>query len=81
MQWMIETHGLTKRFPTISGWKALLGRRGKPGPCAVDHVDISVRREELFGLVGRNGAGKTTLIKMLTTLIVAVFRVNPYCWL
>lgn len=70
MQWMIETQGLTKHFPTVSGLMVLLGRRSKPGPCAVNHVDLFVRQGELFGLVGRNGAGKTTLIKLLTTLIV-----------
>jgi ABC-type multidrug transport system ATPase subunit/ABC-type polysaccharide/polyol phosphate export permease len=69
MQWMIETQGLTKYFPMASGWKALLGQRGKPGPCAVNKVNLLVRRGELFGLVGQNGAGKTTLIKLLTTLI------------
>lgn len=70
MQWMIETQGLTKRFPIASGWKALGGRRGELGPCAVDDVSLAVGQGELFGLVGRNGAGKTTLIKLLSTLIV-----------
>ncbi|WP_455202436.1 ATP-binding cassette domain-containing protein [Kaarinaea lacus] len=32
---------------------------------AVDHVNISVQRGEVFGLLGANGAGKTTTIRML----------------
>ena len=69
MNWIIEAHGLTKRFPLVSRWKDLLGRR-KLGPKVVDNVDLLVGKGELFGLVGPNGAGKTTLIKMLGMLIV-----------
>ncbi|AWE07209.1 ABC transporter ATP-binding protein [Lysinibacillus sp. 2017] len=34
----------------------------------VDHVSLSIKEGELFGLLGVNGAGKTTLIKMLCGL-------------
>ena len=37
---------------------------------ALDGVNLTVGRGELFGLLGPNGAGKTTLIKILTTLLL-----------
>ncbi|MCP1225302.1 ATP-binding cassette domain-containing protein [Sebaldella sp. S0638] len=35
----------------------------------VSEFDLTVRKGEFTGLIGRNGAGKTTLIKMLTGII------------
>jgi ABC-2 type transport system ATP-binding protein len=39
---------------------------GRP---AVDGVDLSVRRGELYALLGPNGAGKTTTLRMVTGLL------------
>ncbi len=36
---------------------------------AVDGVDLTVQRGEIFGLIGHNGAGKSTLFKMMLGLI------------
>jgi ABC-2 type transport system ATP-binding protein len=36
---------------------------------AVDRIDLTVRKGEIFGFLGPNGAGKTTTLKMLTGLI------------
>ena len=52
---VVETHGLTKRFGS--------------GVLAVDSVDMSVRRGEVYGFLGPNGAGKTTTLRMLVGLI------------
>ena len=50
---IIETKGLKKRYGSFA---------------AVDCIDLSVRRGEIFGLLGPNGAGKTTTILMLMGL-------------
>lgn len=36
---------------------------------AVDSLDLSVKRGEIFGFIGPNGAGKTTTIKMIVGLL------------
>ena len=50
----VETHALTKRFGTL---------------VAVEGLDFSIRRGEVFGLLGPNGSGKTTTIRMLCGLL------------
>ena len=50
---IIYATGLTKRF----GEKI-----------AVDHIDLAVRKGEVFGFLGPNGAGKTTTVRLLSSL-------------
>jgi ABC-2 type transport system ATP-binding protein len=50
----ILIRGLCKRFGKIT---------------AVDHLDLSVEKGEIFGLVGPDGAGKTTTLRMLCGLM------------
>ena len=58
--------------------------RGKDSHLAVDTLDLSIRRGELFGLLGTNGAGKTSTLEVLEGLArptggsVAVFGHDPY---
>jgi ABC-type multidrug transport system ATPase subunit len=51
---IVTTHELTKRY----------GDR-----LAVDRVNLTVRRGEVYGFLGPNGAGKTTTLRMLLGLV------------
>jgi ABC-2 type transport system ATP-binding protein len=51
---VIETYHLTKKYTTVT---------------AVDDLNLSINKGEVFGLLGPNGAGKTTTLLMLTTLL------------
>jgi ABC-2 type transport system ATP-binding protein len=50
----------TKRF--------IVGRRKKP-VIAVNEVTMSIRRGEIYGILGANGSGKSTLIRLVSTLL------------
>jgi D-methionine transport system ATP-binding protein len=41
---------------------------GKQSLRAVDHVNLSIQKGEIFGVIGYSGAGKSTLIRMLNLL-------------
>jgi ABC-2 type transport system ATP-binding protein len=62
----VEVQSLSKVFETKEG---PLFRKVPKSLVAVDEIDFSVPKGEIFGLLGPNGAGKTTTIKMLCTLI------------
>jgi len=53
-EYVIETHNLTKQFKHVT---------------AVDGLDLSIQRGEIFGLLGPDGAGKTTTIRMLCAIM------------
>lgn len=54
-QWAIEVKGLKKSY---NGVEALKG------------ISFSVKKGELFGLIGPDGAGKTSLFRILTSLLL-----------
>ncbi|UVE18884.1 ABC transporter ATP-binding protein [Pseudomonas sp. LS44] len=51
---VIKARGLSKRFGALT---------------AVDQLNLSVRRAEVFGFLGPNGSGKSTTIRMLCGLL------------
>jgi ABC-2 type transport system ATP-binding protein len=54
MDWVIDTHGLSKSFKKVNALKSL---------------SMKVPKNSIFGFLGPNGAGKTTTIKLLLGLI------------
>ena len=54
MEYIIETNNLTKAFPN---------------KLAVDHVNMHVKRGDIYGFIGKNGAGKTTTMKLILGLL------------
>lgn len=57
---VVKTEGLRKIFK-VGFWGRSL--------TALEHLDLEVRRGEVFGFLGPNGAGKTTTLKILMGLI------------
>ena len=62
---LIEVKELRKYFPVKSGMFSKVQSHVK----AVDGVDFSIRKGEVFGIVGESGCGKTTLGRVLLGLI------------
>lgn len=56
---IVYTKDLKKFFPTKKGTVK-----------AVNGVNLSVQRGEIFGFLGPNGAGKTTTLRILATLMI-----------
>ena len=50
---VLETINLTKKYKKF---------------IALDNASITIKKSDIYGLIGRNGAGKTTLMKVITTL-------------
>ncbi|MGD0093375.1 MAG: ABC transporter ATP-binding protein [Planctomycetota bacterium] len=57
---VLSCSGLTKDFTDI--W-------GRPTVRALENLDLTIRRGEIFGLLGPNGSGKTTTIKLVLGLL------------
>jgi len=78
----IDISVVSKTYPVpLARLKQFFRLRAKDPVEALRDVTLSVRRGEVFGLIGRNGAGKTTLTKIIATLVQPTFgavSVNGY---
>lgn len=50
MEFILRTNNLSKNYG---------------GKIAVNHMDMHIRKGDIYGIVGKNGAGKTTLMRMI----------------
>ncbi|WP_455714170.1 ABC transporter ATP-binding protein [Anaerosporobacter sp.] len=53
MEYVLQTNNLSKVYA---------------GKYVVDHVNMNIKRGDIYGFIGKNGAGKTTLIRLIAGL-------------
>ncbi len=70
-EYAIQTLNLTKTFKTkaLDSESRLFWLKKSVAVNAIDNLNLTIKKGQLFGLLGPNGAGKTTLVKMLCTLL------------
>jgi peptide/nickel transport system ATP-binding protein len=67
---ILEVKDLKKYFmPHMSLAESLVGGKGKKVVKAVDGLNFSIHKGEIFGLIGESGSGKTTTGKLVMKLI------------
>lgn len=65
---ILTVNNLVKAFP-LSKKQQKIERTGTTTKIAVNNLSFSLKKGEMFGLLGTNGAGKTTTLRMIATLI------------
>lgn len=50
--------------------RLLQGRIQYKSFLALDHINLEVRKGEIFGILGRNGAGKSTMLKVISKVLI-----------
>jgi peptide/nickel transport system ATP-binding protein len=67
---LVRLENVSKHFPIQSGFLAILLSRGHvPAVQAVDQVNFSIRKGEVFGLAGESGSGKSTVGRLVLRLL------------
>lgn len=58
-------YGAGELFSNLVGRKLKTTNLRKTEFWAVDHIDLSVKRGQVLGIIGHNGCGKTTLLRLI----------------
>ncbi len=61
---------ITSRLWGMWPWGKHNGKSNGRVVRAVDDVTLTVKRREIFGILGSNGSGKSTLIRLISTLLI-----------
>src|SRR5271157_3778628 len=57
---LLEVRNVSQRYQTGSG---------EPGPAVLDNVSLTLKGDEIVGLLGRSGCGKSSLLRIVSGLI------------
>lgn len=60
---MIKTNNLSKKYFTQSS-----NKKTNNDTFAVNNINLTLKKRDVYGLIGKNGAGKTTLFKLIMGL-------------
>ncbi len=64
---------VSKEFKKEQSWLRHISRKQESKRRtirAIDDISLTIKRREIFGVLGANGSGKSTLIRMLSTLLI-----------
>jgi len=67
---IIDARDITKYYRTSFSVKEFIKNRSPQRKLALSDLSFSVRKGEVFGVLGPNGSGKTTLIKIISTILI-----------
>src|SRR5471032_213428 len=57
---LLDVRNVSQRYQTGSG---------EPGPPVLDDVSLSLKEDEIVGLLGRSGCGKSSLLRIVSGLV------------
>ena len=57
---LLEVRNVSQRYQTGSG---------EPGPAVLDDVSLTLKGDEIVGLLGRSGCGKSSLLRIVSGLV------------
>jgi ABC-2 type transport system ATP-binding protein len=66
----LQVEHVSKRFTKGEGMRLFRRKSERHFVRAVSDVSLTVRRKQIYGVLGSNGSGKSTLIRLISTLLL-----------